>query len=84
MSSTAQAAQDELAREKAIAEQKAHDVAAYAKATGESVKEEGKSWWNWGGSKAEDGKEGLRNAALAAEKKVEEGAQVAQEKTKRV
>ncbi|BGP23083.1 hypothetical protein Rt10032_c16g5773 [Rhodotorula toruloides] len=45
---------------------------------------EGKSWWNWSGEKAEQGKEGLKEGLLKAERGVEKGAQEAQYQTKKL
>lgn len=57
----------------------------------EGVKETGKGWLGWGASKkdavvdrAAEMKEGAKDGLLAAEKKVERGAQKAQEQTKKM
>ncbi|GAA6011638.1 hypothetical protein JCM11491_004715 [Sporobolomyces phaffii] len=48
------------------------------------AKSEGKAWFNWSEQKAEDAKDGLKSGLLAAERKVEHGAQEAQQQTKKL
>ncbi|GAA5910364.1 hypothetical protein JCM6882_003262 [Rhodosporidiobolus microsporus] len=55
-----------------------------AQNAGDKVKDEGKSWWNWSGDKAADGKQSLKEGLLTAEHSVERGAQDAQRETKKL
>ncbi|GAA5836995.1 hypothetical protein JCM11251_004467 [Rhodosporidiobolus azoricus] len=61
------------------------DSAANAtNAAAEKTKEEGSSWLRWGGAKAEEGKDAVKEGLLKAERGVEHGAQKAQAETKRL
>ncbi|GAA5904160.1 uncharacterized protein JCM6883_002096 [Sporobolomyces salmoneus] len=69
---------------KGTARDVADQASREAKDAEAKVKAEGKSWFNWSESKAEDAKDGLKSGLLAAERKVEGAAQQAQHETKKL
>jgi len=62
----------------------ADEAARAARNAEQNVKAESKSWFNWSEKKAEDGKDAIKDGLLAAERKVEHGAQEAQHQTKKL
>jgi len=62
----------------------ADDAARAARNAEQNVKAESKSWFNWSEKKAEDGKDAIKDGLLAAERKVEHGAQEAQRETRKL
>ncbi|BGO89891.1 hypothetical protein JCM10020v2_001525 [Rhodotorula toruloides] len=61
-----------------------NDTASSLEHAKDKTVDEGKSWWNWSGEKAEQGKEGIKEGLLKAERGVERGAQEAQRETKKL
>ncbi|GAA5992415.1 hypothetical protein JCM10908_000806 [Rhodotorula pacifica] len=61
-----------------------NDAASAAEQAKRDTEREAKSWWNWSGEKAQEGKESLKDGLLAAERGVEHGAQKAQYETKKL
>ncbi|GAA5966994.1 hypothetical protein JCM8115_003486 [Rhodotorula mucilaginosa] len=60
------------------------ETALAAEQAKRDTEREAKSWWNWSGDKAHEGKESLKDGLLAAERGVEHGAQKAQYETKKL
>ena len=60
------------------------ETALAAEQAKRDTEREAKSWWNWSGDKAHEGKESLKDGLLAAERGVEQGAQKAQYETKKL
>lgn len=61
-----------------------NETASAAEQAKRDTEREAKSWWNWSGDKAQEGKESLKDGLLAAERGVEHGAQKAQYETKKL
>lgn len=78
------AVSDAASSAEATAKSAYNDAASAAEQAKRDTEREAKSWWNWSGEKAQEGKESLKDGLLAAERKVEHGAQKAQYETKKL